>query len=58
MALKLNTGINNTSLVVAFELPKSKKVLFFAADAQRGNWISWKDVEFENGSEKSPPRSS
>jgi hypothetical protein len=50
-ALKLNTGINNTSLVVAFELPKSKKVLFFAADAQRGNWTSWKDLKFGNGDE-------
>lgn len=50
LALKLNTGINNTSLVVAFELPNSKKVLFFAADAQRGNWISWKDVKFKDGS--------
>jgi beta-lactamase superfamily II metal-dependent hydrolase len=49
LALKLNTGINNTSLVVAFELPKSKKVLFFAADAQRGNWASWKDVTFTDG---------
>ena len=49
LALKLNTGINNTSLVVAFELPSSKKVLFFAADAQRGNWVSWKDVEFRDG---------
>jgi len=48
LALKLNTGINNTSLVVAFELPASKKVLFFAADAQRGNWISWKDVTFDD----------
>jgi hypothetical protein len=43
LALKLNTGINNTSLVVAFELPKSKRVLLFAGDAQRGNWISWDD---------------
>jgi beta-lactamase superfamily II metal-dependent hydrolase len=51
LALKLNRGINNTSLVMAFELPKSKKVLFFAADAQRGNWISWKDVTFEDGDE-------
>lgn len=49
LALKLNTGINNTSLVVAFELPKSKKVLFFAGDAQRGNWSSWKDVKFKDG---------
>ena len=51
LALKLNTGINNTSLVVAFELPTSKKVLFFAADAQRGNWASWKDVTFKDGAE-------
>ena len=51
LALKLNTGINNTSLVVAFELPKSRKVLFFAADAQRGNWASWKDVTFKDGAE-------
>ena len=45
LALKLNTGINNTSLVLAFELAQSKKVLFFAADAQRGNWMSWKDLQ-------------
>ena len=43
LALKLNTGINNTSLVLAFELPKSKKILLFVGDAQRGNWISWDD---------------
>lgn len=48
-ALKLNTGINNTSLVIAFELPQTKKVLLFAADAQRGNWISWDDNTWENG---------
>jgi beta-lactamase superfamily II metal-dependent hydrolase len=47
LALKLNTGINNTSLVLAFELPESKKILFFAGDAQRGNWISWSDVEWD-----------
>ena len=41
---------NNTSVAIAFELPKTKKVLFFAADAQRGNWVSWKDVTFEDGS--------
>ncbi len=43
LALKTNRGVNNTSLVLGFELPKSKKVLLFAADAQRGNWISWDD---------------
>lgn len=48
LALQLNRGINNTSLVLAFELPKSKKVLLFAADAQRGNWISWTENEWDN----------
>jgi hypothetical protein len=56
LALKLNKGINNTSLVIAFELPKTKKVLFFAADAQRGNWVSWKDVTFEDGSRTVTPK--
>ena len=41
LALVLNKGINNTSLVLAFELEKSKKVLLFVGDAQRGNWKSW-----------------
>jgi hypothetical protein len=52
LALKLNKGINNTSLAIAFELPASKKVLFFAADAQRGNWFSWKDVTFHDGGQR------
>jgi beta-lactamase superfamily II metal-dependent hydrolase len=51
LALTLNTGVNNTSLVVAFELPRSRKILFFAGDAQRGNWTSWKDVTFKDGTE-------
>jgi hypothetical protein len=46
LALKLNRGINNTSLVLAFELPKTKKVLLFVGDAQRGNWISWGDQKW------------
>jgi hypothetical protein len=45
----LNTGINNTSLVLAFELPVSKKVLLFTGDAQRGNWVSWDDIPFLDG---------
>ncbi|TMU57489.1 hypothetical protein [Flagellimonas algicola] len=49
LALKINRGVNNTSLVLGFELPKSKKVLLFAADAQRGNWISWDDNEWKRG---------
>ncbi|WP_398466279.1 hypothetical protein [Tardiphaga sp.] len=41
LALVLNKGINNTSLVLAFELKSSGKVLLFIGDAQRGNWKSW-----------------
>jgi hypothetical protein len=40
-ALRLNNFINNTSLVLAIELPRSKKVLLMVGDAQRGNWVSW-----------------
>ena len=47
LALSMNTGVNNTSLVLALELPKSGKVLLFAGDAQRGNWISWADHSWE-----------
>jgi beta-lactamase superfamily II metal-dependent hydrolase len=49
LALKLNSGINNTSLVLAFELPMSKKILLFAGDAQRGNWITWDDQSWADG---------
>lgn len=51
LALKLNAGINNTSLVVAFELPTSKKVLLFAGDAQRGNWVSWSNLKWGTGAD-------
>lgn len=46
-ALKLNRGINNTSLVLAIELALSGKVLLFTGDAQLGNWKSWDDSDFE-----------
>ena len=51
LALSLNTGVNNTSLVLAFELPTSRKILLFIGDAQRGNWISWADLEWKDGGE-------
>ena len=52
LALRLNHEVNNTSLVLAFELPETGKVLLFTGDAQRGNWISWSDLSWErsNGS--------
>jgi hypothetical protein len=49
LALALNKGINNTSLVLAFELERSKKVLLFIGDAQRGNWISWTQGSWTDG---------
>ncbi len=51
LALALNRGVNNTSLVLAFELPGTKKVLLFAGDAQRGNWISWDDSTWQDGAQ-------
>jgi hypothetical protein len=41
LALKLDNDTNNTSLVLAFELVDSGKVLLFPGDAQVGNWLSW-----------------
>jgi hypothetical protein len=49
VALKLDSDTNNTSLVLAFELPQGG-VLLFAADAQVGNWLSWHDQTY--GEEK------
>ena len=48
LALRLNNEVNNTSLVVAFELPGSGKVLLFTGDAQRGSWLSWGDLSWDN----------
>jgi hypothetical protein len=47
LALQLDGRTNNSSLVLAFELIDSGRVLLFAADAQIGNWLSWSAVTFE-----------
>jgi len=47
LALQMDTYTNNTCLVLAIELPTSKQVLLFAADAQVGNWLSWHDQEYK-----------
>jgi beta-lactamase superfamily II metal-dependent hydrolase len=52
LALDMNDQTNNASLVLAFELGKGGKVLLFAADAQRGNWVSWGDAEWPDGGDK------
>ena len=49
MALRLNDEVNNTSLVLAFELPETGKVLLFSGDAQLGNWMSWGDLSWGEG---------
>ena len=49
LALDMNNDTNNGSLVVAFELEPGGKVLLFAADAQRGNWISWDRGTWKDG---------
>jgi len=51
LALDMNKYTNNTSLALAFELGKGGKVLLFAADAQRGNWISWSKKTWKDGSQ-------
>lgn len=44
LALDLDNDINNTSLVLAFEMLPSQKVLLFMADAQYGSWKSWTET--------------
>jgi beta-lactamase superfamily II metal-dependent hydrolase len=52
LALDLNDYTNNASLVLAFEIGKGGKVLLFAADAQRGNWVSWAKKDWTDGDKK------
>jgi hypothetical protein len=47
-ALRMSNFINNTSLVLAIELPRTKKVLLFVGDAQRGNWVSWHEQKWDS----------
>jgi hypothetical protein len=47
LALKLDSDTNNTSVVVALELPDNGDVLLFVADAQMGSWLTWADLEWE-----------
>ena len=52
LALYLDSFTNNSSLALAIELVDSGKVLLFAADAQIGNWDSWKDVPWQTAGVK------
>ena len=44
LALRLDSHINNTSLAMAIEVDKSKKVLLFPGDAEYGSWESWYEI--------------
>ncbi len=46
LALRINNFTNNTSLVFAIEMPKSRNILLFVGDAQVGNWRSWQKVRW------------
>lgn len=45
LALKVDGDVNNTSLALAIELPEGE-VLLFPADAQVGNWLSWRNQTY------------
>ncbi|WP_374944528.1 MBL fold metallo-hydrolase [Sphingomonas sp.] len=48
LAMKLDSDTNNTSLVLAFELPDGTLMLF-PGDAQVGNWLSWHEQTYAAG---------
>lgn len=43
LALRHQTSINNTSLVIAIQIIDSEKILLFPGDAEHGSWLSWHD---------------
>jgi hypothetical protein len=58
LALRAGDYTNNVSLVLAFDIPGSKKMLLFPGDAQVGNWLSWHEIEgwhFRDGSAPAQP---
>ena len=47
LAMRLTTGINNLSLVMAMEFEETGKVMLFPGDAEIGSWESWHDIKWE-----------
>ena len=45
LALRAGDFTNNISLVLAFDLPGSEKMMLFPGDAQVGNWLSWHQID-------------
>lgn len=48
LAMQLDRGVNNTSLVLAFEFG-DRRVALFVGDAQVGNWLSWQGLTWGAG---------
>ena len=55
LALKIDGDVNNTSLALALEVT-GERVLLFPADAQVGNWLSWKDQTYPVDDTKDGPK--
>jgi hypothetical protein len=49
LAIQIDKRTNNSSLVLAFEFVETARVMLFVGDAQVGNWLSWKDVQWKIG---------
>jgi len=56
LALRAGEYTNNVSLVLAFDIPGSEKMLLFPGDAQVGNWLSWHTIESWNYRDSVPGR--
>ena len=54
LAMQLDRGVNNTSLVLAFEFIDSGRVVLFPGDAQVGNWLSWQTRQMARRGEGGP----
>jgi beta-lactamase superfamily II metal-dependent hydrolase len=48
LALRLDKGINNLSLVLAMEFEDTKKVMLFPGDAEFGSWESWHKIDWKD----------
>ncbi len=55
LALRAGDYTNNVSLVLAFDIPDSDKMLLFPGDAQVGNWLSWHTIKSWNFCDESIP---
>ena len=51
LAMQLDRGVNNTSLVLAFEFTDTGRVVLFPGDAQVGNWLSWQPLKWTGRNE-------